>query len=206
MTVMLASVGEWSGNVRSTPMPSEILRTVNVLRMPAPRTFKETQQKFRGLVTTVHGEGLAHAGTAHVRDETAELLLALLVTLDHAHHDLDRVTRSQVRTLGLDLGVLDFLQQAHRGLLSTRDGPRGAGIFKQRRSIRERSGAGQEHCWNPFRGRKATNSPANHEIRGVDRGRTGPAGNPALPTTYRVPPVPGGPSRATFTRRGQGRV
>src|ERR1041384_5777765 len=46
MTVMLASVGEWSGNVRSTPMPSEILRTVNVLRMPAPGTFVTRPRNF----------------------------------------------------------------------------------------------------------------------------------------------------------------
>jgi hypothetical protein len=46
MTVMLASVGECSGNVRSTPMPSEIFRTVNVLRMPAPRTLVTRPRNF----------------------------------------------------------------------------------------------------------------------------------------------------------------
>jgi hypothetical protein len=66
---------------------------------------------------------LPHSRAADVGDEAAELLLPLLVPLDHAHHDLDRETGSQVRALGLDLGVLDFLQQAHSGLLSTtRDG------------------------------------------------------------------------------------
>src|SRR5262245_47701167 len=43
---MLASVGECSGNVRSTPMPSEIFRTVNVFRMPAPRTFVTRPRNF----------------------------------------------------------------------------------------------------------------------------------------------------------------
>src|SRR5262249_16927814 len=78
-------------------------------------------------------ERLPHAGTADVRDQAAELLLALLVALDHAHHDLDREAGSQVRALGLELTVLDFLQQAHGGLLSTRNGPRTHGLLQAAR-------------------------------------------------------------------------
>src|SRR5215468_900808 len=41
-----------------------------------------------------HRERLPHPRTADVGDEAAELLLPLLVTLDHAHHDLDGESRS----------------------------------------------------------------------------------------------------------------
>ena len=43
--VMLSSIGEWTGKMRSTPTPFEILRTVNVSDTPAPRRAMQTPSK-----------------------------------------------------------------------------------------------------------------------------------------------------------------
>ena len=39
---LLVQFGEWIGNTRSTPMPSDTLRTVNVRFVPAPRVLITT--------------------------------------------------------------------------------------------------------------------------------------------------------------------
>src|SRR5437667_2605090 len=58
-------------------------------------------------------ERFPHAAAAHVDHLAAELLLALLVALDHPHRHLHRVAGAQVGTVRPDAGGLDFFDQAH---------------------------------------------------------------------------------------------
>ena len=63
-------------------------------------------------------ERFPHAAAAHVDHLAAELLLALLVALDHPHRHFHGIAGTQVGTIRPDLGGLDFFKQAHGGLLS----------------------------------------------------------------------------------------
>src|SRR5439155_26048302 len=87
------------------------------------------------LADLAHRECLAQARATHVDDLAAELLLAFLVALDHAHRHLDGVPRTHLGTVRPDLSGLDFLDQAHEWAPFCTKKPGSAGPRWRRGSI-----------------------------------------------------------------------
>src|SRR5690242_17029284 len=67
-----------------------------------------------------HRERLLESRAAHVDDVAAELLLPLFVAFDDTHRHLDGVAGTKVGPVGLELGSLELLDQAHERAPFTR--------------------------------------------------------------------------------------